>query len=57
MAKNKKDKKNLIDFERLKSFGVTKDPNADEVEKIDGEEITGGKDTPETVETHWPTTG
>lgn len=57
MAKNKKEIKKQVDFEELKSFGITKDPNADDIEEIDGEEISGGMDTSKTIETHWPTTG
>jgi hypothetical protein len=50
-------KKGLIDIEKLKEFGITKDPTGNGIEEIDGENITGGKneEADPTVATHWPT--
>lgn len=49
-------KSGLVDIEKLKEFGITKDPAKNDIEEIDGENITGGKnDTDPTVATHWPT--
>lgn len=59
--KNKQEPNNLkmglVDIEKLKEFGVTKDLNGNDIEKVDGENIHGGKsqDTDPTVATHWPT--
>lgn len=52
-------KKGIVDIEKLKEFGITKDPNGKDIEETDGEHITGGKhnETDPTVATHWPTTG
>lgn len=52
-------KNGLVDIEKLKEFGITKDPNKENVEEIDGEHITGGKHHGgvDSVDTHWPTTG
>lgn len=50
-------KKGLVDIEKLKEFGVTKDLTGKGIEEIDGENINGGKnqETDPTVATHWPT--
>lgn len=63
MAQKKKDKKapakdkkdSMVDVDKLKSFGIIKDGNKDDIEEIDGSNVTGGKDDT-TVDTHWPTT-
>lgn len=48
-----------VNFKKLKSFGITKDPEDEEIEEIDGDEISGGKDTSPTTAVcqQWPTTG
>lgn len=50
-------KKGLVDIEKLKEFGITKDLTGNGIEEIDGENINGGKsqETDPTVATHWPT--
>jgi len=50
-------KKGLVDIEKLKEFGVTKDLTGKGIEEIDGENITGGKNNEDdgSVATHWPT--
>lgn len=47
----------LVDIEKLKEFGITKDPNKGDIEEVDGENITGGKhrDADTTVVGQWPT--
>jgi hypothetical protein len=60
--KNKKDKPkdkkdNIVDVDKLKSFGIIKGEGDDDIEEIDGGDISGGKtDDDTTVDTHWPTT-
>lgn len=63
---NRNDKKWNIDPKKLKSFGITKDIRIeiDEVERIKGDEINGGRDTtppnpPTTTDVcqQWPTGG
>lgn len=53
-----KDKKNsIVDVDKLKSFGIIKGEGEDNIEEIDGSDISGGKtDDDTTVDTHWPTT-
>ncbi len=51
----KSPKKNMVDIDKLKSFGITKDPNEKDIEEIDGTEIGGGKQEDTTVDTLWPT--
>lgn len=58
--KDKKD--NIVDIDKLKSFGIIKGKGEGEgegdIEEIDGGDISGGKtDDDTTVDTHWPTTG
>ncbi|PSL31010.1 hypothetical protein [Chitinophaga ginsengisoli] len=54
--KDKKD--NIVDVDKLKSFGIIKGEGDDDIEEIDGGDISGGKtDDDTTVDTHWPTTG
>lgn len=47
-----------MDFKKIKSFGITKETINYEIEEIDGEDISGGKDTDPTtvVCQQWPTT-
>jgi hypothetical protein len=60
--KNKKDKrenieKKMVDMDKLKAFGIIKDPGKDDIEEVDGNDIHGGRDDADTtVDTHWPTT-
>lgn len=63
--KNKKDKakdkkSRIVDIDKLKSFGIIKGEGEGEgdenIEEIDGDNVTGGKtDDDTTVDTHWPT--
>ena len=50
-------KKELVDIEKLKELGITKEPGKGDIEEVDGEDISGGRhngaDT--TVGTQWPT--
>jgi hypothetical protein len=52
-AKLKDLENKIVDFEKLKALGITRNP--DDIEEIDGENISGGKDDADTVDTHWPT--
>ncbi len=49
----------FINTQKLKDFGITKDLSEEEIEKVDGEEINGGKEnnSPNTTAVcgHWPT--
>ncbi|BAV04874.1 hypothetical protein SAMN05421788_1188 [Filimonas lacunae] len=53
-----KDKKNrIVDVEKLKADGIIKGEPKDDIERIDGDHIHGGRmDDETTVDTHWPTT-
>lgn len=69
MSQKKKSKKDppkgsrpgIVDINKLKALGITKDPNKDDIEEITGDNITGGVNettpTNTTIDTHWPTTG
>lgn len=48
-----KDNKTLVDKQKIKFLGITKELPTD-IEPVDGEAITGGKTDP-TVQTQWPT--
>jgi|GEM_PF-3545018 len=52
-----KDKKDsIVDVDKLKSFGIIKGEGEDNIEEIDGGDVSGGKiDDETTVDTHWPT--
>jgi hypothetical protein len=57
-AKPEEKKDSIVDIDKLKSFGIIKGKDGDDIEEIDGGDITGGKtDDDTTVDTHWPTTG
>ncbi|SHM71920.1 hypothetical protein [Chitinophaga sp. CF418] len=57
-AKPKDKKDSIVDIDKLKAFGIIKGEGKDDIEEIDGGDITGGKtDDDTTVDTHWPTTG
>lgn len=49
-----KDNKTLVDKQKIKFLGITKELQTD-IEPVDGEAITGGKKTDPTVQTQWPT--
>jgi hypothetical protein len=52
-----KDKKDsIVDVDKLKSFGIIKGEGEDNIEEIDGGDVSGGKrEDDTTVDTHWPT--
>ncbi len=61
--KNNKHKRSsidaLVDKNKLKDFGITKDRNDDDMEAIDGDEVNGGRENEKANTTavcgHWPT--
>jgi hypothetical protein len=60
MKKAKKAKVNnteLINIEKLRELGITKDPNKSGIEEFDGDKITGGRNDggDPTVVGQWPT--
>ena len=67
MKRNKKENQkktqsidDIVNKNKLKAMGVTRDPNMDDIEPVNGEEITGGKDAEQNTTAvcgHWPTTG